>query len=199
MSGTSVIGRYLSKMRLRKWNQYRWKDNDFIRDLNLKRVSDSMKVDGYDENKIAKTIDQMRVVSSFDQFSTDRPEEFDADPDVSRYTVAVSAPPGSQAQEEDSDPYGTNIAESLTEEDLMYLRLKWGKGYKPEEWVTLEKFFNDMMNSYDIQGAGQIDNLKMLCKTSLKANQLLDLGDFSITTVWSPLNSLNCWDTLRAI
>ena len=34
-----------------------------------------------------------------------------------------------------------------------------------------------MMNSYDIQGAGHEDNLKLLCKTSLKANQLIDIGD----------------------
>jgi hypothetical protein len=26
----------------------------------------------------------------------------------------------------------------LTEEDKRYLRLKWGKTYKPEEWVRLE-------------------------------------------------------------
>jgi len=34
-----------------------------------------------------------------------------------------------------------------------------------------------MMASYDIQGAGHIDTLKLLCKTSLKANQLIDIGD----------------------
>jgi hypothetical protein len=33
------------------------------------------------------------------------------------------------------------------------------------------------MNSYDIQSAGHIDTLKLVCKTSLKANQLLDIGD----------------------
>ena len=26
----------------------------------------------------------------------------------------------------------------LTDEDKTYLRLKWGKAYKPEEWVKLE-------------------------------------------------------------
>jgi hypothetical protein len=26
----------------------------------------------------------------------------------------------------------------LTEEDRTYLRLKWGKTYKPEEWIRLE-------------------------------------------------------------
>ena len=34
-----------------------------------------------------------------------------------------------------------------------------------------------MMSSYDIQGAGHIDTLKLICKTSLKANQLIDIGD----------------------
>ncbi|MBO7210954.1 MAG: hypothetical protein J6V44_08080 [Methanobrevibacter sp.] len=34
-----------------------------------------------------------------------------------------------------------------------------------------------MMSSYDIQGAGHIDTLKLVCKTSLKANQLIDMGD----------------------
>ena len=34
-----------------------------------------------------------------------------------------------------------------------------------------------MMESYDIQSAGHIDNLKLVCKTSLKANQLIDIGD----------------------
>jgi hypothetical protein len=34
-----------------------------------------------------------------------------------------------------------------------------------------------MMASYDIQTAGDINTLKLACKSSLKANQLLDLGD----------------------
>jgi hypothetical protein len=64
----------------------------------------------------------------------------------------------------------TSIEDDLTEEDRTYLRLKWGKTYKPEEWIRLEQFYEEMMGSYDIQGAGHIDNLKLLCKTSLKAN-----------------------------
>jgi hypothetical protein len=30
------------------------------------------------------------------------------------------------------------------------LRMKWGKTYKPEEWVQLEKLYNEMTESYDI-------------------------------------------------
>jgi len=63
-----------------------------------------------------------------------------------------------------------DLSIELTEEDKLYLRLKWGKSYKPEEWVALEKLYEEMMSSYDIQGAGHIDTLKLVCKTSLKAN-----------------------------
>ena len=34
-----------------------------------------------------------------------------------------------------------------------------------------------MTNSYDIQAAGDLNTLKLACKASLKANQLLDIGD----------------------
>ena len=65
----------------------------------------------------------------------------------------------------------------LTEEDILAMRLKWGSAYRPEEWVQLEKLYQEMMDSYDIQTAGHIDTLKKVCKTSLKADQLLDIGD----------------------
>jgi hypothetical protein len=58
----------------------------------------------------------------------------------------------------------------LTEDEITYLRMKWGKSYKPEEWVQLEQLYEEMMSSYDIQTAGHKDTLKLICKTSLKAN-----------------------------
>jgi hypothetical protein len=88
-----------------------------------------------------------------------------------------------QPQEEEEDYFSTigpGPAEApleLSDEDIIYLRVKWGRSYKPEEWVQLERLYEEMMNSYDIQQAGHIDTLILLCKTSLKANQLLDIGD----------------------
>jgi len=43
-----------------------------------------------------------------------------------------------------------DLGMDLTDEDRIYLRLKWGKAYKPEEWIKLEQLYNDMMESYDI-------------------------------------------------
>ena len=77
--------------------------------------------------------------------------------------------------EEEEEP--DDFVDELTEEDKLYLRMKWGKGYRPEEWVKMEQLYEDMMASYDIQGAGHKDTLIMICKTSLKANQLIDIGD----------------------
>ena len=65
----------------------------------------------------------------------------------------------------------------LTDDDVVYLRMKWGNGYKPEDWVWLERLYNDMCDSYDVQTAGHKDTLILVCKTSLKCNQLVDLGD----------------------
>ena len=66
--------------------------------------------------------------------------------------------------------------ESLTKEDRKMLSLKWGH-YTAKEWVQLEQLYQDMLNSYDIQTAGHFDNLKLVCKASLKAHQLLDAND----------------------
>ena len=70
----------------------------------------------------------------------------------------------------------TNLLD-LTEEDKIYLAVKWGRLYKAEEWVALEKLYNEFMESFDIQGAARIDTLKMICKTSLKMNAAIDCGD----------------------
>lgn len=66
---------------------------------------------------------------------------------------------------------------NLSEDEQKYLCLKWGRTYTPEQWIKLEKQYNEMCESYDIQSAGHIDTLKLLCKTSLKCNELVDIND----------------------
>ena len=75
------------------------------------------------------------------------------------------------------EPEEDEFADQLTDADRIMLRLKWGKGYTAEQWVRMEQLYNDMMKSYDIQTAGHKDTLIMLCKTSIRANDLLDAGD----------------------
>lgn len=160
MTGMTILGRYLSKMKLKQFKDYRWKDTEFLQEVADNKREQAMKKQGYDAASIAKALSDSRVTipeGGFQEPTYQPPQE-----DYFAQQCGI---------EED------DLGNELTEEDRLYLRIKWGKTYKPEEWITLEKLYEEMMSSYDIQGAGHIDTLKLLCKTSLKANQLIDIGD----------------------
>lgn len=173
VTGMTIIGRYLSKMKLKQWNQYRWKDSDFLQELANSKMEQAMKRQGFDAQQITEAVNR----ASFDipTEELEIPEEV-LQPGQTIKEQAYSTPvynymPPPEPIEDNS------IEDSLTDDEKLTLRIKWGKTYKPDEWVQLEKLYNEMMESYDIQSAGHIDTLKMICKTSLKANQLLDIGD----------------------
>lgn len=159
VTGVTIIGRYLAKMKLKQYKDYRFKDTEFLQQLDDNKIETAMKRQGYDAQEIAMALERNKLVMPEEGYKepvyTDEPQE--------DYFAIQSG--------------GDDFNIELTEEDKTYLRLKWGKTYKPEEWVKLEQLYEEMMASYDIQGAGHIDTLKLVCKTSLKANQLIDLGD----------------------
>ena len=132
-----------------------------------------MKKQGYDIQQITEVLEKAKF--EIPEGDLEPPPPPPPDPNNIDQFMPVQAPMNyfnPNPRDEDN-----SIVESLTDEDKLALRIKWGKTYKPDEWVQLEKLYNEMMESYDIQSAGHIDTLKMICKTSLKANQLLDIGD----------------------
>lgn len=158
VTGLTVIGRYLSKMKLKQWNKYTWADTEALEKDSTEKKVLNMKVQGFTEDEIQE------------QLAIDRT------PPKPKELEDVQAPVGTpeyQDPEEEEDDF----SDQLTEEDKLMLRLKWGRGYSWEERVRMEQLYKDMMSSYDIQGAGHKDTLIMVCKTSLKANQLIDAGD----------------------
>ena len=163
VKGTTIVGRYLSKMKLNQFKEYRWKDSQFLQELQNKKIEETMKRSGYGAQEIAEAINKATVALPTEPLT--KPE----------YAETGTIPNGYY----EPNPQVEQVEDflDLTDEDKTYLRLKWGKAYKPEEWVTLEQLYNDMMESYDIQSAGHIDTLKLVCKTSLKCNQLIDMGD----------------------
>ena len=165
LTGMTILGRYLSKMKLKQHKDYRWKDTAFLQEMADTKKEQAMKRQGYDAQEIALQLEKDRQYL---------PEDGIVKEPV--YDETPSAPyPDEDYFAEQCGGEELNI--DLTDEDKTYLRLKWGKTYKPEEWVKLEQLYEEMMQSYDIQGAGHIDTLKLICKTSLKANQLIDMGD----------------------
>lgn len=161
VTGMTIIGRYLSKMKLKQFRDYHWKDTEFLQELADAKKKETMERQGYSAAEITAAIEQ----NSFEV-----PKEELREPEY-------AAVPSEDYFDQFAGGQDPETALDLSEDDITYLRIKWGKTYKPFEWVQLEQLYNEMMDSYDIQSAGHIDTLKLCCKTSLKANQLLDIGD----------------------
>ena len=162
MTGMTILGRYLSKMKLKQFKDYRWKDTEFLQQMANNKLEQTMKRQGYDAQQIATAIEKSSITI----------------PEGELKEPVYAPPPDAPTEDYFAQQSGEVEQElDLTDEDRTYLRLKWCKTYKPEECVKLEQLYQEMMASYDIQGAGHKDTLKLICKTSLKANQLIDIGD----------------------
>jgi hypothetical protein len=147
-----------------------------------------MKHQGYDAQEIAKVVNSNTFAMP------------QAPLDIPPPQVLEESATESEAADDYFDSLSPGVDETeeeLTDEDRIYLRLKWGKTYKPAEWIQLEQLYSDMMESYDIQAAGDINTLKIVCKCSLKANQLLDLGDVEgaqkLTKMYESLMKAGKW------
>lgn len=164
VTGVTIVGRYLSKMKLKQWKEYRWKDTAFLQELADNRIEEAMKRQGFGAAEIELAKQQGHVPIPEGELTEPTPPPQTENPYVA-------------TEDYFAEQSGIEIDIDLTDEDKTYLCLKWGKAYKPNEWVSLEQLYNEMLESYDIQAAGDINTLKLACKTSLKANQLLDMGD----------------------
>lgn len=156
ITSMTILGRYLSKMKLKQFKDKRWQDTEILQKLAENKMTEAMRKQGFSEGEIEEAIQKGKIPTP------EKPEDEQRDTPIAEESVPQPDPL------DDID---------LTDEERTMLRLKWGKMYRPDEWVWLEKMYQDMMASYDIQTAGHIDTLKLLCKTSLKANQLIDIGD----------------------
>lgn len=155
VTGMTVLGRYLSKMKLKQFSIYTWDDTEKLKIEAEARQTQVMRDAGYSGEEIALAIE------------TGTMPEKPADPDAETTLAAEPIDLTESAFFEDD----------LTEDDKKYLTIKWGRAYRPYEWVQLEQYYQNMMNAFDIQTPAHIDYLKLICKTSFKAHQLIDLGD----------------------
>ena len=168
LTGTSILGRYLAKMKLKQWKDFRWKDTEFLQEQANAKIEQTMKRQGYSAAEIAEVVNKAT-------FSI--PTEELREPEFAPAAQTDEWSQGEDYFEAQSANIENEMIGDLTDEDKRYLCIKWGKSYKPGEWIALEQLYEEMMHSYDIQAAGDINNLKLVCKCSLKANQLLDIGD----------------------
>lgn len=180
VTGKTVLGHYISSLKIKQYKHLRFNDTEALIEKDKKEMAQAL--EGREGDLIPEEIQKM--IEDRGKLP-EKPPGVAPPPGDAILTGAYQANANltaNQLEESQFDYFGVNsedqeINEQLTDDDRTYLRLKWGGVYKPSELVRLEQLYNEMMESYDIQSAGHIDTLKLICKTSLKANQLIDLGD----------------------
>lgn len=232
MTGTSVLGKYLSKMRLSQFKNCSWEDSDKLNEANRKaqeadaksiketkkrndEQKDSLKK-RYESGEISKAeyltyMDTVKLNEDYQKKKQEEQqqvidsmaaaiEEAEAPPkrkrgrpskaDIEARAKAIVASNGPQLSAEimgTNNAYNENkfiaeedmvdLGEDLTEEDKVFLAMKWGRYYTANEWVELERKYNEMKNSFDIQDSDTEGSLILVCKTYLKMNQAIDSSD----------------------
>ena len=58
VTGTTIIGRYLGKMALKQFKDFRWKDTAFLQEEANRKIEETMKRQGYDAQDIANAINK---------------------------------------------------------------------------------------------------------------------------------------------
>lgn len=184
VTGVTILGRYLSKMKLKQFAHLNWADTEQLmaEEQRKKKLQDAQVL--AQQNRYAAALTSVDL-SRFEGKTADDLTDEDFDNMTDEELGLIFAQPHQKPVEEDDWAPFVETApqrearpeDELTSEDRMYLTLKWGKLYRPEEWIALEQFWYKMDKSFDIQGAAHEDYLKMICKTSLKMNQAIDCGD----------------------
>lgn len=180
LNDTTVFGKYLSKMKLKQWKDYGWADTEKLqKESELKQAAEDQ-ANRIAEEKIREQYENGEITQS--QFRTlvhaDVQKKVDKaktpPPDYEDFVGKDNMFNEKNFMPEEEIP---DLSKDLTEEDRKRLVLKWGRYYTPQEWIELEKFYKEMMNSFDIQDADTRASLILICKNNLKMNQAIDQGD----------------------
>lgn len=176
MNGMSVFGKYLSKMRLKQWKDYGWADTEKIAQEKEEKSQEALEQQKKFEETMKQQLENGEISEAEYKTMVSTPTQ--------NAELAVKAPKSEIgtnnfydennfiSEDELIDP-----AAELTQEDKIYLAMKWGRLYKPNEWVELEKKYEEMTSSFDIQDSDTTGTLILICKTYLKMNQAIDCGD----------------------
>lgn len=180
---TTVFGKYLSQMKLKQWKKYGWADTQQAQQEYGKRNKQKDQIAKAQQEIIQQQFEAGQISQS--EYRTYVDVETQIKNDIkngrSPFQQAVAASPPSPMSYDQSkymaEQQIPDLSLDLTNQDKKYLVMKWGRYYTPQQWIQLQTFYNEMMNSFDIQDADTRSTLILLCKNNLKMNQSIDQGD----------------------
>ena len=174
---SAVFGKYLSKMKLKQWKEYGWEDGPKLIAMAEEQMAERAAINAEKDAFYREKFENGEISEAEYKTLTSTPAQREAamtGPSVNPYLGPNNPFNENNFFREEDLP---NPAEGLSGEDKVYLAMKWGRLYKPDEWLELEKMYEQMMASFDIQDADSINTLLLICKTNLKMNQAIDNGD----------------------
>lgn len=208
MNGTSVLGKYLAKMRLKDWKDHGFDDSYQLIQISKERKQKFFERELQDRKKFQQEMLEKKEKGEISQaeyktlVSTETQKnllgqnkrdvitgqlvptnyqeairQYEEKSGISQIKSQIPVPnpfieKNFVPEEELADP-----AAELSSDDKILLAMKWGRYYTPNQWVTLEQLYTQFIKDFGEPGAARKDTLKMICKTSLKMNQAIDMGD----------------------
>ena len=175
-NGTAIFGKYLSKMRLKQFKDFGYADSEAACKVTQKLAIEAGEIDPEFEAEMKKRLEAGKISEAeyktlVSPVTLHAEASMFADPD--QVAASTYYDENNFIKEEDlPDP-----AAGLTDEDKIYLATKWGRLYKPNEWIQLEQKYKEMTESFDIHDSDTTGTLILICKTYLKMNQAVDEGD----------------------
>lgn len=155
---SSILGKYVSKMRLNQFKKRRWADSEWLVAQESESLLAAMRQETDTETEAEQKVDEMLSFGDIKK------------PEMGAMTQAVPAA-ALYGLTPETSKYG------LSQEEIDKLKLDWGEDYTEDEFLKFEQLLNDMKEAYIIQDPIAISNAKMICKMTIKMNKFLDIDD----------------------
>lgn len=156
--GASIIGKYVSMMRMNQYKKYFWKDSESLCQQEYESLLAAFRQESDSETEAEKKAEAAQNLS-------------DIQGTQMRTMTTAPAPSTMYGLTPETSKYG------LTQAEIDELKLTWGEDYTEDQFQQLEQLFNDMKEAYVIQDPIAISNAKMICKLTVKMNRFLDIDD----------------------
>lgn len=171
-SNRSVIGKYIRTMNMKQYADYCFADSDKLNMAQeMAKERREATVDKDYVLQLQKELEEGKISKAqYDTLSPETPSSIDKEEEEFIALKEEAIKPIQQGADEGE------IRKQLTDEEYQYLLMKWGYLYQPSQLVQMEKLYNKYANEYELN-VDREDTLKKICKTSLKMDEALDVGD----------------------
>ena len=200
LTGRSVIGKYISQMKLKQWKDKTFADTGAIQQEAEAAQARSEEIQKEMESSMDEHIKEMQenyqngliTKEAFDNFIS----TYTSKAPTSDYEVRYKSNPideaalaakgkgkalfptiGGQNLHEDLEL--DSVEDKVSLEDKKYLLLKWGSEFTTEEWLKLEELFNkyiDNISESELDIARE-ETIRQICKILLRMDKAINIQD----------------------